>query len=227
MTSKTLEDLWDAYERRLETDVPAYGRLHAIRESKLSKAHSALRKLANGVAVEIVFAVVPMVLLGGFIADHAGTPKYLLPALALVTMTAFQLAFGVYQLGVLHDTDFSTPVIALQKRLAQLRVHRIQVVRLTLLVSPLLWVPLLLVAIKGITGADPYAILDSGWLLANVIFGAAVIPIGWWVSRHFAHRFGRTHALRRVMDDIAGRSLVDAMTYLDDLAQFEHEAERR
>ena len=141
-------------------------------------------------------------------------------------MTIAQLAFGIYQLDALNSLDFAAPVLALQKRLAELRIRRIRVTQWTLLVSPLLWAPMLLVLIKGLLGVNPYAILDATWLAANVIFGIAVIPLGWWASRRFARRFGHTRFMRRLMDDIGGQSLADAVAHLDHLVQFESELER-
>ncbi len=224
MNTQTLDDLWRTYDRALEAAVAPDMRQH--RATYLNKANSALGRLSRSVLVEAAFGIPLLIVLANYVADNIGVARYVLPALALLAMVIGQLAFSVYQLGVLSELDFAVPVLTLQKRLAVLRVRRIRVTQWTLLLSPLLWVPLLLVAIHGLLGIDPYAILNQTWLTVNVLFGVAVIPLGWWASRRLAHRFGRAPAMRRLLDDIAGRSLTDAMAYLDQLKQFEIESER-
>ena len=223
MKTNTLNDLWRAYGDSLDSAQP---NLKLLRDARLGAASSALRKLSRGVLAEVLVAVPLLALLVSFAASNIGSPQHLLPALALLAMTIAQLAFGIYQLDALNSLDFAAPVLALQKRLAELRIRRIRVTQWTLLVSPLLWAPMLLVLIKGLLGVNPYAILDATWLAANVIFGIAVIPLGWWASRRFARRFGHTRFMRRLMDDIGGQSLADAVAHLDHLVQFESELER-
>jgi hypothetical protein len=61
------------------------------------------------------------------------------------------------------------------------------------------------------------------WLIANALFGVAVIPVMVWVSRSFGDRMAQAPFVQRLMDDIAGRSLTGAKAFLDQVAIFERE----
>jgi hypothetical protein len=105
-----------------------------------------------------------------------------------------------------------------------LRIERLRAVKITLLASPLIWIPMLIVGLKGFLGADAYALFDHAWLAANLAFGLAVIPLAVWISRRYADRMERSPLVQRVMRDLAGTNLNAAQDYLGRLARFEEEA---
>ncbi len=105
--------------------------------------------------------------------------------------------------------------------LESLKIRRINETKMVFLVSPLLWVPLLIVIVKGVTGLNPYSIFNTNWLLSNFIFGLAVIPLVLWISKRYSHKFQSSSFIQNIMNDIAGRSLNEAITFLDKLSSFE------
>jgi hypothetical protein len=104
-----------------------------------------------------------------------------------------------------------------------LRAQRIRATMLTLLAAPLLWTPLLIVGLKGLLGLDVYAIFSARYLLANALFGLAVIPLAVWIARRSADRMGRSPLAQRLLRDIAGYNLKAAAGFLSRLARFEAE----
>ena len=83
--------------------------------------------------------------------------------------------------------------------------------------------PVLIVAFKGFLGVDAYLFLNGRWLLGNLLFGLAFIPLMLWAARRFASRWQGSPLLQSLMDDLAGRSLVAATGFLNELSQFEQE----
>jgi hypothetical protein len=81
--------------------------------------------------------------------------------------------------------------------------QRIRVTKWTLLSAPLLWTPLLIVALKGQLGLDAYAIFSQSWLAANL---------------------ERSPCIQSLMRDIAGYNLTAAAGFLSSLARFEEES---
>lgn len=220
MNFEQIQNLWTAYDRKIEDSLRI--NLQVIRELQLHKSQSALRRLWHGVGIELLINLLGVVGLHVFIFEHFRELRFLLPALLLDVVALGLVAFGGYQLAVVRTTDFSIPVLDLQKQLTTLRIRRIRVTQWTALIAPLLWVPLLVVVFKGLLGIDVYAAFDSTWLVVNVAFGVAVIPIGWLICRYGARRFRASAWLNRLMDDVAGRSLVEAILHLNrlmDLAQ--------
>lgn len=93
----------------------------------------------------------------------------------------------------------------------------------TFLLAPLLWIPLLVVAMKGLLGLDAYVIFDTGWLVANALIGIGVIPLMLWVSKRYGDRWHHWSWVQTLMDDIAGRNLKKASAFLEELSIFERE----
>ena len=117
----------------------------------------------------------------------------------------------------MKDIDYAAPVIEQQKQLERLRVLRIRKSKWILLLAPLLWTPLFIFGLS-LLGFDAGR-LGAPYLLANLAFGIAVIPVLLWLSRRPAVQ--RSRLFGQFADDLAGRSLVRARAQLASLAAFE------
>lgn len=196
----------------------------AMQAASLKKADTALNRLSRGVIVELIVNLMGALLLVPFIGNHLTQYLYLAPALLLFVALMLLIAFGAHQLIVLRNLNFDGPVVQLQHTLAVLRVRRIRITKWTFWIAPLLWVPLLIVALKGVLGIDVYTTLSTEWLIANMIFGVLFLFTMILVSNRYADRLQRMPALQRLMDDIAGRDLNAATAFLNDVIRFEKES---
>ena len=225
MALEDLRNQWADYDRKLDASLRLNARL--LRESGLGRTRSVLTRLSIRVVGDLVINLVLVIALGLFVANHFDQPRFLLPGLVL-SLGAILLVIGcARQLALLKTIDYGAAVIAIQKRLQQIRILRIRTSKWLLLCLPLIWTPMLIVALKGYLGVDAYASLPGRWLAANLAVGVAVIPLMIWISRRFAGRLQGSAFYRRFLDDIAGRNLASATGYLDDLASFEAEQEPR
>lgn len=159
-----------------------------------------------------------LVLLGAFIA-HQDAWRFIVPALILYPPSIALFANSVLQLCRLARLDFGDGVAAIQQKLERLYVLRLRMFQMTLLFACLLWVPLAIVLARGITGSDLY-FMGSAWVTANVVFGIAVIPAGWWLARHFGAALGRSRWGRFLLDDVTGHGLAEARRRMAALAEF-------
>ncbi len=222
MDLQDMKDRWAEYDRKLESSLRLNTRI--LREINLSRVDSSLKRLSRLLVFELLQDLAAVVLLGVFIAGHAGEMRFFAPALLLgVCAVAFAIR-SIGQLVAVHSLDYSAPVVAIQKQLAELRIQRIRVTKWVLLLSPVLWTPLLIVAFEGLLGVDAYLFLDGTWLAANLLLGLAFIPLMLWAARHFADRWQGSPLVQRLMDDLAGRSLVTATGFLNELSRFEEES---
>jgi hypothetical protein len=218
-----LDDLkaqWNEIDRKLDASIRLNTRV--VRESLLGKAESALRRLSFFVTAEMIINVPLLYIFGSFMADHVTEPRFLLPALLLHLFVIAQLGSAIHQLVAVKRIDYGEPIVSIQKTMARLRVQRIRIWKWTLIVAPLLWPPLFIVAVHGLTGIDPYVVLGR-WIAVNFAFGIAFVALMVWVSKRFGTRISGWPWMRRLMDDIAGRSLSKATRFLDDVAKFEAE----
>ena len=221
MDIQDMKNLWAEYDRKLETSLRLNTRI--LREMNLTKVDSSLKRLSRLLVFELVQDLAAVVLLGMFIASHIGEMRFLVPALLLDVCAVSFVIRSVRQLAALHSLDYSAPVLTIQKQLAALRIERIRVTKWVLLLCPLLWTPLLIVAFEGLLGVDAYLLLDGTWLAANLLLGLAFIPLMLWAARHAAGRWQGSPWFQSLMDDLAGRSLVAATGFLNELSRFEDE----
>jgi hypothetical protein len=70
---------------------------------------------------------------------------------------------------------------------------------------------------------DAYRVFGLPYIVANLLFGLAAIPILIWLSRRYGPRLAGRPLLKRLADDLAGRNLSAALSYLESLAAYEDE----
>jgi hypothetical protein len=220
MELEELKALWNQSNRELEASTRLNKLLFA--QWNLRKTDTSLERLARGITFELILNLAGIALLGWFAADHAGEPKFFIPAAMLAVYAIALVIAGARQLFALRSLDYDEPVVAIQRRLQRLRLARIRETMWTLLFGPLMWVPLLIVASRGLFGIDIYAVASPAWLAANAIFGLAVIPLAIAIAKAYGSKLERATPMRFLADEIAGRSLTAA---LDDLAAIRRFAE--
>lgn len=219
-----LKQIWERQDAKLSAILGINTRL--LVASGLGKTESALRRLSLFLVAGLAIDSLAVLWLGSFLAEHVAEPRFLIPGAALHLVVIALLLAGVRQLVALQRIDFGEPVVGIQKRLEALRVERVRAVKWTLLLSPLVWTPFLVVSLKGFFGLDSYAILDRWWLAANALFGVLVLAAAVYVSRRYADRMGRSPLARRLMRAFAGHNLTAAQARLDALALFAEEEPR-
>ncbi|HLY01502.1 MAG TPA: hypothetical protein VKR56_03295 [Candidatus Cybelea sp.] len=220
MELEELKSQWNQSNRKLEASTRLNTLLFA--QWNLRKADTSLNQLARRITFDLVVNLIGIVLLGWFAADHAGEPRFIVPAALLDLYAIALLVAGARHLFEVRSLDYDEPVVAIQSRLQRFRLARIRATMWTLLFAPLMWVPLLIVASRGLFGVDLYAAASPAWLAANAIFGLAVIPLAIAVAKRYGSRLARATPMRFLADEIAGRSLAAA---LDDLAAIRRFAE--
>jgi hypothetical protein len=220
MELEELKELWTQSTRRLEASM----RLNTLllQQANLRKASGLLGRFSRGLVIELLVNFVGVVLLGSFAADHVREAPFFIPAVALAIYAIGLLIASVRQILEIHAVDYDEPVVAIQRKLEQLRLRRIRTTLATLLFAPLMWVPLLVVVLRAF-GIDVYALTSATWLAANVAFGFAVIPLAVFVARRYGRQLGQSTLMRSLADEIAGVSLVSALNSLDTIRHFEEE----
>jgi len=217
-----IKGLWMESNRKLEASMKLNTLL--LGQWNLRKAATSLNRLKRGITFELIVNAIPVFLLGLFAADHVREPQYLIPAVVLDVYAIGILIAGARQLAQLSAIDYGEPVVAIQKKLEELRVSRIRTTLGILLFAPLMWLPILIVGLRGIFGVDVYAAATPAWLAGNLLFGLAVIALSIFIAKRYGARLGRATAMRRLADAIAGNSLTEARDTLDTIRRFEESA---
>ncbi len=195
----------------------------SLRQGELRRVRSALEQLRTSLAIEWALNALAVLALGVFIADHLGALRFLLPAVALDVAAVALVAVTARQWFLAGEVDYDGPLTVSQRQLERLRMLRIRETKWVLLLSPLLWTPLLIVALKALFGLDAYTALGAPYLCANLLFGVAFIPLMRWGARRWGPRLERSGWARRWAQALAGTSLSEAVRRLASIADFEGE----
>lgn len=221
-TTMELDDLkaaWKALDQRL--DSVATLQRAASREQKLETVRRALRGLTGMLVVELILGIAAALVVGWFLADHIDSARLAIAAAVLHAVAVSSIVAAAWQLSVIRRLDYSQPVITIQRRLAVLGIARRRFDRWIVLGSPLLWTPLAIVAGQGILGLDVFQILGGRWVLANLVFGVAAIPVLVGLTRALEGTPMGSRLLASLADTVAGRSLAAAREQLNQIDQFE------
>ncbi len=216
-----LKEKWAEHDRKLDVSIRIARQL--LTAQRMDRARWALRRLAVFLAVESVIALAVIILLGSFIGDHIATLRFAAPAAALDLFEIATLIVLAQRIRLALHIDYSKPIATTQKQLESLRMLSIRSIQWTLLLSPLLWTPLLIVALEGFLGVDAYKTLGAAFMFANLLFGLAIIPLVIWLSKKFSDRMSRFPMIQRLMKDLAGQNLNAAADILSTLSEFEDE----
>jgi len=216
-----LKQKWAEHDHKLEVNIRLTRQL--LTATKMNRARSALQRLAVFVALESVVALAVIIVLGSFIGDHIAMVRFAVPAAALDLFEIASLILLIQQIRLALNIDYGSPVAAIQKQLESLRMLHIRHFQWTLLLAPLLWTPLLIVALEGFLRVDAYKTVGAAYLLANLLFGLAIIPPAIWLSKKFGYRMDRSPKIQRLMKDLAGYNLNAASDFLATLSEFEEE----
>jgi hypothetical protein len=216
-----MKQRWAEHDRKLDQSIRLNRQL--LSAVKLNKARSALQRLAAFQGLEAAIQLVVVVALGSFIYDNIAMTRFALPAAALDVFAIAILIAMIWQIAGALRIDYDKPIATIQKQLEGLRVLRIRYIQGIFLVAPLAWTPLQIVALKGFWGVDAYRLFGIPYLVANLLLGLAIIPLGIWLSKKFSDRMGRSPFFQRLMKDLAGYNLNAATGFLARLSEFEDE----
>jgi hypothetical protein len=216
-----LDDLkvaWARLEQRVESAEALAFSDH--KERKLDKSRSALRGLGWGQAVHCLLWIGLVAIVAPFWIEHRHVPHLLIAGLALHVYGVVTIYAGVTQLLLIARTYYTAPVVIYQRRLAEL--HRFRVISSLAIGLPwwILWVVATVVGAKWWLDVDLYA-QSPGWIHVALGIGVAGLVLSLWAARRFAERPPQSLMLRRMVDDLAGRSLLRAIRQLDEIARFE------
>jgi hypothetical protein len=216
-----LKAQWEEHDRLLAKSLRLNREL--LTGAKLKSAETALRRLAIYAGLQAAIWLVIVVALGSFVARHFRTPALGISAVAVDVMSIGMLIALIRRMAGSLQIDYSQPISVLQKRVEALRMLRIRTTQWGVLCGTLLWLPWVAVVCQAMFGVDIYRHANSVWLLANGLFGVALLFAVTWVSKKYGDRLDRSPFVQRLMKDLAGNNLNAAQGFLATLREFEQE----
>lgn len=207
---------WQSLDRRLEEHLTLNKK--ALLQEKRSKAPSKLRPLVWGQGIQIIIGSFMALMAATFWGATRDIPHLFYAGLSLNIYGVLLIIFGGIMQGFMSRVDYSAPVIEIQKQLAQVRSLYVRAGSILGLVWWLLWIPLTMVVFAWVFGFDIYAkgppvMILSWWIIG---FTGLLATLGFmaWASK-------RPDLSKKMEASAAGKSLNNAVTFLDEIAEFE------
>lgn len=189
-----------AVEPTLELDI------EALRTALVQSSRRAFSRHAFWLSAQWPIQLGVLVALGMFLVSHWHDPLYRAFALAPALLALAQVGVSATRWWALRRLDFAAPVCEVRDAIERLRARQLRVTRWILLSSVLLWLPLLLVIVRGVTGIDLLDVLHPSVLAINLLVGVVFLVLGDVVLRMVARRFAGASWLRALHVESAGRS---------------------
>lgn len=207
----------EARQQELETLL-----LKDVHERQRDKARASVRWTLVWQALEVVGWLLFVVWVASFWVAHRQTTHLLVMGLVLHAYGIAAIWSGVTQWFLLSRIYWlDAPVLATQRRLAQLQRFRFYSTLALGLPWWCLWLIFCTVGMVWLSGVDIYAGASLAWYWMTLGVGVIGMGVCVWLARRMAGRTIRSPLLRRMVEDMSGRSLLRASRRLDELAQFE------
>jgi hypothetical protein len=213
-----LKSTWQLMNARLERTETLV--LSLERRSRQDKTRSALawfRALPLG---ELVAGLFMAAIYCKFISSSYPV-TYIVSWAILFLFNLAGIISASWQLATVSSLDFGGPVLEIQAALARVRAVRELTTRWAMILALLLWMPIAIVFVQIGFKFDLVSNFGWPWVLTNVAVGVGAIPVIIWLARRFGPQLSANPGVKRILDDVAGRSLVKAMKSVDELAEFE------
>lgn len=206
---------WQGLDRRLERQRALNAQLFV--ESRLDKLRHGLRPLVWGQVAQIALGLLVAVLAGAFWVARLHVLHLLVCGVLLHLYGLLLIGFAARNLYLIQGIDPGAPVLAIQRRLAELRAWRVRIEGpVNAVAGCFVWI-LVLWANLAWYGVDLWAGGRSiPWMLLSAGAGLAGVGAVFWVMRRTGHG-------RKLEDHAAGRSLHKAEVMLAEIERFQRE----
>jgi hypothetical protein len=216
-----LTAMWRRYDTRLDELV--WTNALILRRTSLAATRTTLGRFRRTLAYELLTNLLGVVLLGAFAADHVRDVPVFVATVVLDVYAIANLAGTIAQLAMVGRIDFGQPVMTIARSLERLKLVRSRQSMWTLLLAPLMWPALAIVAMRGLLGVDPVAAFGIPWILANVAFGLAMLALAVWLARRYGRRANAAPWFRRFSESLSGDAIRSAGAELETLKRYEDE----
>lgn len=206
---------WQGLDRRLERQRALNAQLFV--ESRLDKLRHGLRPLVWAQVAQIALGLLVAVLAGAFWVARLHVLHLLVCGVLLHLYGLLLIGFAARNLYLIQGIDPGAPVLAIQRRLAELRAWRVRIEGpVNAVAGCFVWI-LVLWANLAWYGVDLWAGGRSiPWMLLSAGAGVAGVGAVFWVMRRTGHG-------RKLEDHATGRSVQKAEAMLAEIERFQRE----
>ncbi len=216
MELNELKSMWQAHEVKLEKSLKL--NLHCLALIQAQKVRSKLAPLLWLRVVELLFLVIVIWWLAGFLFNHFSEWAYAFAALGLIVFYAIAFINCLKQIILIKQMDYSDNIVSLQSSLEKLQTHVVDYLRLTFLVVPT-YLAYPIVGFKAL-GFDILAHLHGNWWMGQIIFSVLLVPI--CLYKEISYKNMHKNWVRIIIGT-AGNRVVKSMEFIKELDKIRQE----
>ncbi len=216
MEIQKLSSVFAALETRVERAVSQQTELrNQLHESSLKSIRG---KTQRSPALDIVVAGLALVATGGFVADNLNdlqrVPLTAIPALIVFALCIFTINVSVRQLILSSELDYAKPMVETQLILAKLRKLRVRSTQWIFVSAFVLWFVFPILIGQMLLGAQFMLAMNPAWIVANVIFGLAMVPVINWMMM-------KSKYATSIQNEFAGKDVREAEEFMNQIREFQ------
>lgn len=222
MEPEQLKAVWSDYNQKLDKNLRLNQRI--VRQINLEKVRSGMRTLIILRSVEALIFLAIVIGLWNFISLHFYLSAATISAVVLNVFATIGLAGSIGQIALITKTDYTGPVTSIQKHLAKIRSHNIQIFRLIILSTPF-YLAYIFLGFELFFDIDLYASADHNWLIANIILSFCLTLPTLWLYKQLGPKAATRNWVKKLIINSGGKQTSDALEILDEVEKYEDEAE--
>jgi hypothetical protein len=215
-----LKQIWTEHTHKLDHVLSL--NLHGLKTAQLDKVRSTLDRFKMFRVFEILVGFAVLFWSGSYIADHIARPTLAGPALILAASVLFAVIGNIRQLVLLGQISYADPVATIQRKLEEMKLHSLRMIRLMAFMLPLYMV-YVVVGLNLFFGIDVLAQSNPAYLWANLLLSLIFIAPAIWVFRNLSSKNIYNPAIRALVHGGGGKQMIAALEFLKALQEFEHE----
>ncbi len=216
-----MKQAWRALDRRLAAQQAI--QWEGFRDGRMARLQQRLQPLAWWLVAQIPLGMALMAWGIASWSGHLGDARVMAPGLVMQAFGLLSMMIPARTLVMLRQIDYASPVLEIQRRLADLRAWRVRMeAPVSALIGSVIWIPALLMLAQAEGDRFGMNIWDHArpgllaWLVLSTLVSLALVGMAYVVLR----RLGK---LDWLANHLAGASVRRAQAELDALARFERE----
>ncbi|HSX60917.1 MAG TPA: hypothetical protein VLF18_12010 [Tahibacter sp.] len=217
----SLKQRWSAQTRDIDAQLQLD--VEAVRRRLTARTATSLARQRSRRGRALVIGGAAFAAIAAFMLNQRSDPTYLLLALPFALLTLAQGSVDLREWLTLQRLDFGMALTQLRAEYDVLRTRRLAMARAIAQLSVLLWLPLVAVVVKVLSGVDLLSRLPLSVTAVNVGLGLLLIPLFAGVVRMLSRRYPDSAALRRFADESAGGDWLRTRDALDRQLEFERD----
>jgi hypothetical protein len=172
MDLNELVTIWKGADQELEEKLRVNRAL--FKEVSVNKIRSLMGEFKWARIIEILFNILFLIFLTGFIIDHFSIPKFSVPAAALIGLMIYGLGFNIYSLKLFYRIDVKSSVLQTQEIVERVKYYQVLNTKMLYVLIPLFSAPFLIVLVKAILDFDIYVL--GNWLIYYMV-GSVMVAL--------------------------------------------------